>query len=335
MALDHRLVVPPHGGGAVPWSAPTSSSSSTARSGWPRSRVARSGSAAAPIVRPQPAAPRLRADRRRGQRSGLLPARRTSCPGSASWPARVHAARGLPVDADGAAGRHAPRCLGDAERLRRPPGPARHGHRRGASGWSGSTASRRRSPPRPAWTPSSSTPTTTTSCSGSSRRSPTIATTSTAARFEGRRRLLREVVESIRAHVDRPITLGLRLCLDEMIDGGYGLDECQAMVAAFTAEGTVDYFSLDVGNNWGVPSYIPVACYEERAVGAAVRPGQGGHLPAGRVRRARAASRPPPSGSSPPGRPTSSPWPGPRWPTRRSSTSPAAPSRSATARASA
>ena len=82
---------------------------------------------------------------------------------------------------------------------------------------------------------------------------------------EARRRFLREVVESIRGHVGRPITLGLRLCLDEMIDGGYGLDECQRVMAAFTAEGTVDYFSLDVGSNWGAPSYIPPGSYPEAA----------------------------------------------------------------------
>lgn len=81
--------------------------------------------------------------------------------------------------------------------------------------------------------------------------------------FEGRRRLLREVVESIRFHVQRPVTVGLRLCIDEMIDGGYGIDECQRIVAAFTDEATVDYFSLDVGNNWGVPSYIPIGSYPE------------------------------------------------------------------------
>ncbi len=81
--------------------------------------------------------------------------------------------------------------------------------------------------------------------------------------LEGRRRFLREVVESVRGHVDRPVTLGLRLCLDEMMEGGYELDECRAVLAAFTAEGTVDYFSLDVGNNWGAPSYIPPGSYPE------------------------------------------------------------------------
>jgi 2,4-dienoyl-CoA reductase-like NADH-dependent reductase (Old Yellow Enzyme family) len=80
---------------------------------------------------------------------------------------------------------------------------------------------------------------------------------------EGRRRLLREICEAIRGHVARPITLGLRLCLDEMIDGGYGVDECAAFVAAFTADGTVDYFSFDVGSNWGTPSYVPVGLHAE------------------------------------------------------------------------
>lgn len=78
---------------------------------------------------------------------------------------------------------------------------------------------------------------------------------------ENRRRFLREVVEGIRTAVDRPITLGLRLCIDEMVEGGYGLEECQRVLAAFTDEGTVDYFSLDVGNNWGAPSYVAPNTY--------------------------------------------------------------------------
>ena len=81
--------------------------------------------------------------------------------------------------------------------------------------------------------------------------------------FENRRRFLREVVESMRAHVQRPITIGLRLCIDEMIDGGQTLEDCQAVLAAFTTDGTVDYFSLDVGDNWGRVSYIQPGFYDE------------------------------------------------------------------------
>ena len=81
--------------------------------------------------------------------------------------------------------------------------------------------------------------------------------------FENRRRMLRELVERARSLATKPFTFGLRLCLDEMIDGGFGVDECMRLMEAFTAEGTIDYFSLDVGNNWGAPSYIPIGWHED------------------------------------------------------------------------
>lgn len=81
--------------------------------------------------------------------------------------------------------------------------------------------------------------------------------------LDGRRQLVKEVCQAIRDHVARPITLGLRLCLDERIEDGYGVDECAAFIAAFTADGTVDYFSLDIGNNWGSPSYVPIGTHPE------------------------------------------------------------------------
>ncbi len=79
--------------------------------------------------------------------------------------------------------------------------------------------------------------------------------------FENRRRFVREVVEAMRDKVSRPITIGLRLCLDEMIEGGYTVNDCQDLLAAFTADGTVDYFSLDVGGNSGRVSYIPPSVF--------------------------------------------------------------------------
>ena len=81
--------------------------------------------------------------------------------------------------------------------------------------------------------------------------------------LEGRRRIVREVCEAIRRDVSRPITLGLRLCLDEMIEGGYGVEDCAGFVSAFTADGTVDYFSFDMGSNWGSPSYVPIGLHRE------------------------------------------------------------------------
>jgi 2,4-dienoyl-CoA reductase-like NADH-dependent reductase (Old Yellow Enzyme family)/thioredoxin reductase len=81
--------------------------------------------------------------------------------------------------------------------------------------------------------------------------------------FENRRRLLREILESIRTLAPRRCTLGVRLNLDEMIEGGYHLDECQRLVGALTADDTLDYFSFDVGGNWDAPSYIPIPWYDD------------------------------------------------------------------------
>jgi 2,4-dienoyl-CoA reductase-like NADH-dependent reductase (Old Yellow Enzyme family)/thioredoxin reductase len=98
--------------------------------------------------------------------------------------------------------------------------------------------------------------------------------------FENRRRFVREVVEAMRASVSRPITLGLRLCLDEMIEGGYTIEGCQEIVSAFTADGTLDYFSFDVGGNWGAVSYIPPGTYDDAQWAAlAGQAKQATHLP--------------------------------------------------------
>ena len=44
-----------------------------------------------------------------------------------------------------------------------------------------------------------------------------------------------EIVETARSLATRPFTFGLRLCLDEMIDGGFGVDETMRVMEAFTA----------------------------------------------------------------------------------------------------
>jgi len=80
---------------------------------------------------------------------------------------------------------------------------------------------------------------------------------------ERRRAFLRDIVSAIRENVKRPVTVGLRLCMDELIDGGYNIEYCKYLMRKFTEEGMVDYFSLDVGNNWGVPSYIQHGTFPE------------------------------------------------------------------------
>ena len=276
MALDHRLVVPPHGGGAGSLVGTEELFEQHCATGWPRSTAARSGSAAG---RPSCATrcPRLRADRCRVptvRASSAMPnfvarlgrawpagarCRRRSC--RRRWCCRAACRSAPSADVSGYNDHRVPHALdldevawlvreyGESAALAAEAGVDAielHANHDDVLQWFLSPLTNHRDD-------------------------------GYGGGFEGRRRLLREVVESIREHVDRPITLGLRLCLDEMIDGGYGLDECQAMIAAFTAEGTVDYFSLDVGNNWGVPSYIPVHSLRGGRVGAAVRPGQGGH----------------------------------------------------------
>ena len=314
ISLDHRLVVPPHGGGAGSLLGPEDQFEQHCAFWLLEGGRRHAVGGRRPDVRAQPAAAGLRAHRR-----GCLRPRPVPLPELRPAPRRAGPAgpcrRRLPLHADGAAGRHAARRLARGQRLQRPPHPPRPRPRRGGVARARVRRVGRAGRRGRRATPSSCTPTTTTCCSGSSRRSPTAAPTATAASFEGRRRLLREVVESIREHVSRPITLGLRLCIDEMIEGGYGLDECQAVIAAFTAEGTVDYFSLDVGNNWGVPSYIPVGSHEEGEWAPLCGQAKTGHDLARRLCRPGHQAR---HGREHPGRrarPTSWPWPGRSWPT--------------------
>ena len=81
--------------------------------------------------------------------------------------------------------------------------------------------------------------------------------------YENRLRLLRSIVEGIRVRVGRPITLGLRLAMDQYMDGGYGIDECMRFMQTFEADGTIDFFNLDVGGNWGPVTYIQHGMYPE------------------------------------------------------------------------
>lgn len=97
---------------------------------------------------------------------------------------------------------------------------------------------------------------------------------------EGRRRFLREVVAAVRGGTDRAFTFGLRLCLDQFLDGGLDIDDCCRLVEAFTAEGEIDYISLDIGNNWNSPSYIPIAWHDDHEWSPlAGRVTQATHLP--------------------------------------------------------
>ncbi|MEV0181644.1 FAD-dependent oxidoreductase [Streptomyces sp. NPDC050625] len=71
-----------------------------------------------------------------------------------------------------------------------------------------------------------------------------------------RMRLLLDVLHAVRRRVGADLTVGVRLNMDELFDGGYGLDGGLAIARALQASGTVDYLHCVMGNNWGAPSYI-------------------------------------------------------------------------------
>lgn len=73
---------------------------------------------------------------------------------------------------------------------------------------------------------------------------------------EKRLRFLREVLEAMREGAGDDITIGVRLNMDQVMEGGYHIDEAKRLVALLTSYGLIDYFSFDVGTPWGVPSYI-------------------------------------------------------------------------------
>ncbi|MEY9211743.1 NAD(P)-binding protein [Thermobifida halotolerans] len=78
---------------------------------------------------------------------------------------------------------------------------------------------------------------------------------------ERRTRLLLDVLRAIRRKVGADFTVGVRLNMDELFEGGYDLAEGLAIATALQASGTVDYLHCVVGNNWGAPSYIQTHHY--------------------------------------------------------------------------
>ena len=91
---------------------------------------------------------------------------------------------------------------------------------------------------------------------------------------ENRARFIIEAVRRIRQRVARTLNVGLRICADEHIEGGYDLAQMQEMMRAVCDAVPIDYLSVDVGSTYGMPSYIPpmqvgVAAYADQA--AAIR----------------------------------------------------------------
>jgi mycofactocin system FadH/OYE family oxidoreductase 2 len=64
--------------------------------------------------------------------------------------------------------------------------------------------------------------------------------------LENRMRFAMELIEAVRKTVGEDFTLGIRLCADEMINGGLTLDNTREMAGIFEAAGKIDFIDLSV-----------------------------------------------------------------------------------------
>jgi 2,4-dienoyl-CoA reductase (NADPH2) len=65
--------------------------------------------------------------------------------------------------------------------------------------------------------------------------------------LENRARLLHEIVAAVRQAIGRDVALGVRLCGDELIDGGATIDEAVEVARMVEARGQVDYVNTSIG----------------------------------------------------------------------------------------
>jgi 2,4-dienoyl-CoA reductase-like NADH-dependent reductase (Old Yellow Enzyme family) len=68
--------------------------------------------------------------------------------------------------------------------------------------------------------------------------------------FEGKMRILVEVLEAVRAAIASRMILGMRLCMDEFEEDGYGLQYAVSVARHVAERGLVDYLSVDAGTTW-------------------------------------------------------------------------------------
>jgi 2,4-dienoyl-CoA reductase-like NADH-dependent reductase (Old Yellow Enzyme family)/thioredoxin reductase len=74
---------------------------------------------------------------------------------------------------------------------------------------------------------------------------------------ENRLRFLRETVEEIRRRAPRDFVVGVRLSLDEGLDGGYGPEDGVAFAREIGSWGTVDYLNSDRGSTGNLAMMNP------------------------------------------------------------------------------
>ena len=101
---------------------------------------------------------------------------------------------------------------------------------------------------RAASTASSCSARTARSCAASCRRPRTSAPTRYGGALENRARLLLEIVAAVRDAIGRDLALGVRLCGDELIEGGTTIDEAVEVAQAGRGRRAhVDYINTSIG----------------------------------------------------------------------------------------
>ena len=101
--------------------------------------------------------------------------------------------------------------------------------------------------PRAASTASSCSAATRRSCAASSPPPPTGAPTTTAAARRTGPGCCCEIVAAVRGVIGNRLALGVRLCGDELIDGGTTIDEAVEVARMVEATGQVDYINTSIG----------------------------------------------------------------------------------------
>ncbi|MHB1511370.1 MAG: oxidoreductase, partial [Acidimicrobiales bacterium] len=65
--------------------------------------------------------------------------------------------------------------------------------------------------------------------------------------LEGRARLLLELLDAVRGAIGPGLALGVRLCGDELVEGGITVDEAVAVAKMVDAQGRTDYINTSIG----------------------------------------------------------------------------------------
>ncbi len=78
--------------------------------------------------------------------------------------------------------------------------------------------------------------------------------------LENRLRLLEDTITIIRKRIGPAYPLGIRLTLDEMIEGGYTFDDGKQFAATLSEKKLVDYLSVDLATDANIYLCIPPMC---------------------------------------------------------------------------